>query len=96
MTPPRRMIWVLLRGYQLMISSVLPPCCRFGPTCSHYAIEAVERHGAIKGGWLAARRLVRCHPWGGEGFDPVPERFSWLPDQAQSGLTAGPNHGKTS
>jgi hypothetical protein len=59
------------RGYRLVISPLLPPCCRFEPTCSVYAIESVERFGARKGLALAARRLVRCHPWGG-GYDPVP------------------------
>ena len=50
-----------------------PSPCRYWPTCSAYAIEAVERHGAVRGGWLTARRLGRCHPWGGHGVDPVPE-----------------------
>ncbi len=61
-----------VRGYQLMISPLLPPSCRYLPTCSAYAIEAIERHGALRGLWLALRRLARCHPWGGSGYDPVP------------------------
>jgi putative membrane protein insertion efficiency factor len=65
-----------LRGlillYKLLVSPLLPPRCRFLPTCSDYALEAVARHGALKGSWLAARRLLRCHPWGGSGYDPVP------------------------
>jgi len=62
-----------MRGYQLLVSPLLPPACRFLPTCSEYASEAVERHGACRGGILALRRLARCHPWGGSGYDPVPE-----------------------
>jgi putative membrane protein insertion efficiency factor len=63
----------LIRGYQKVISPVMPPVCRYEPTCSRYAYEAVERHGALRGSWLAVRRLVRCNPWGGRGYDPVPE-----------------------
>jgi putative membrane protein insertion efficiency factor len=58
--------------YQRAISPTLPPMCRYEPTCSHYAREAVERHGALRGAWLAARRLARCRPLGGRGWDPVP------------------------
>lgn len=63
---------VLIRGYQRFISPALPPACRFHPTCSQYALEAVQRHGAARGGWLALRRLARCHPWHDGGIDPVP------------------------
>jgi putative membrane protein insertion efficiency factor len=62
-----------LRAYQLLVSPLLPPSCRFLPSCSDYAIEAVERHGVMRGVWLALRRLGRCHPWGGSGYDPVPQ-----------------------
>jgi uncharacterized protein len=62
-----------VRGYQLLVSPLLPPACRFLPTCSEYAAEAIERHGAWRGIILASRRLARCHPWGGSGHDPVPE-----------------------
>ncbi|MDP1652986.1 MAG: membrane protein insertion efficiency factor YidD [Rhodocyclaceae bacterium] len=65
------LIW-LVRGYQLVISPFVPPSCRFHPTCSHYAIEALQKHGALKGGWFAVRRIVRCHPWHPGGHDPVP------------------------
>ena len=54
------------------ISPMLPPSCRYTPTCSRYALEALRRHGAIKGSWLAITRILRCHPWGGSGYDPVP------------------------
>ena len=63
---------LLARGWQLGPSRVLPPTCRYQPSCSAFAIEALEKHGAIKGGWMALRRLMRCHPWGGHGYDPVP------------------------
>ncbi len=62
-----------VRIYQLLVSPLLPPCCRFLPSCSDYAIEALERHGALRGSGLALCRLVRCHPWGGSGYDPVPD-----------------------
>jgi putative membrane protein insertion efficiency factor len=61
-----------VRFYQLAISSWTPPSCRFTPSCSAYAMEAIEEHGALKGVWLAVRRVGRCHPWGGFGYDPVP------------------------
>jgi uncharacterized protein len=62
----------LVRGYQLVISPWLPMACRYTPTCSQYAIEALRKHGPLKGGWLAIKRIGRCHPWGGHGHDPVP------------------------
>ena len=67
----RPLIW-LVRGYQLGISPMLPPSCRFHPSCSHYAIEALQRHGPIKGLWLSLRRVGRCNPWHPGGHDPVP------------------------
>jgi uncharacterized protein len=69
---PRRLLAGLIRGYQIVLSPLLPPSCRFHPSCSQYALEAVTRHGALKGGWLAARRLARCHPFHPGGYDPVP------------------------
>ena len=63
---------VAVRGYQLLVSPLLPPACRFLPTCSEYAAEAIEQHGVWCGVILASRRLARCHPWGGSGYDPVP------------------------
>jgi uncharacterized protein len=62
-----------LRAYQLLVSPLLPPACRFLPSCSDYAIEAIERHGALRGVALALWRLARCHPWGDSGYDPVRE-----------------------
>jgi uncharacterized protein len=64
----------LIRGYQLLLSPVLGNHCRFHPTCSQYAIEAIRDHGVARGCWLAERRTGRCHPWGGAGHDPVPPR----------------------
>lgn len=69
----RGLCLALIRGYQLFISPVLPPACRFYPTCSAYAAEAIMRHGVLGGGLLALRRILRCHPWGGSGYDPVPD-----------------------
>lgn len=69
-----RLLLVLLRGYQLLISPLLGGNCRYLPTCSEYAREALVTHGVLRGGWLAWRRIMRCHPWGGHGYDPVPER----------------------
>ncbi len=65
-----------IRAYQLLVSPFMLPCCRFAPSCSHYAREAVMLHGACAGGWLALKRLARCHPFGGYGYDPVPEKES--------------------
>lgn len=67
----RGMIFIA-RLWQWGPSRLMPPSCRFQPSCSAYAIGALERHGALRGGWFAARRLLRCHPWGGCGHDPVP------------------------
>ena len=68
----RKLLILPIRFYQLSISPMLPSSCRFTPTCSQYAIEAIQRHVAIRGLWLAIKRLARCHPWGGSGYDPVP------------------------
>lgn len=61
-----------IKFYRACISPMLPAVCRYQPTCSQYAIEALRRHGPLKGLWLAVRRISRCHPWGGSGYDPVP------------------------
>ncbi|MBB5020243.1 hypothetical protein HNQ59_003560 [Chitinivorax tropicus] len=67
-----RLLIALIRIYQYAISPMLGPRCRFSPTCSHYAIEAVSKHGALKGSWLAIKRICRCHPLHPGGYDPVP------------------------
>jgi putative membrane protein insertion efficiency factor len=68
----KRLLILPIRLWQLGPSRILPPSCRFAPSCSAYAIEAIQRHGVSKGLWLAVRRIGRCHPWGGSGYDPVP------------------------
>jgi hypothetical protein len=67
-----RLVVLLIRGYQVTLSPLLPSACRYQPTCSRYALEAVQRHGALKGAWLSARRIARCHPFHPGGYDPVP------------------------
>lgn len=68
----RRLAILPIKFYQYCISPMKPPTCRFTPTCSAYAAEAIMRHGIVRGTYLAVRRLLRCHPWGGSGYDPVP------------------------
>jgi len=68
-----RLLIVLLRAYQLLLRPLVAPACRFTPSCSAFAREAIERHGARRGTLLAARRVLRCHPWNAGGYDPVPE-----------------------
>jgi hypothetical protein len=68
----RHVLKILIRAYQLALSPLLGPSCRFYPSCSQYAIEAIESHGALRGSWLSARRICRCHPFHPGGFDPVP------------------------
>jgi len=63
---------LLIKLYQLLISPLFPPSCRFTPTCSEYTLEALKKYGILKGSWLGFRRIIRCHPWGGSGYDPVP------------------------
>ncbi|HEX4738878.1 MAG TPA: membrane protein insertion efficiency factor YidD [Allosphingosinicella sp.] len=67
-----RALILVAQAWQKGPSRVMPPSCRYQPSCSAYAITALRRYGALRGSWLAARRLARCHPWGGSGYDPVP------------------------
>ena len=76
--------WVLIlpiRVYKLCISPLLPPSCRFYPSCSSYAIQAITLHGPLKGLWLAVKRILRCHPFHPGGMDPVPENFHWFSEK---------------
>jgi len=82
----RHVAIALIRGYQWILSPVLPMSCRFEPSCSHYACEAIARHGAVYGAGLALWRILRCNPWGGCGVDPVPDRKISIKRLASRGL----------
>lgn len=69
--------------WQRGLSRLLPPSCRFYPSCSHYGVEALRRFGLVRGGWLALWRVLRCNPWGGMGHDPVPEHFRFFPQRGE-------------
>lgn len=73
----KRVLLAAIRAYQFLLSPWVGGSCRFWPTCSEYAREAIDRHGALRGGWMTIARLARCHPYGAGGVDPVPERFRW-------------------
>ena len=73
-SPAARLILIAIQGYRLTLSALLGRQCRFAPTCSEYAADAVRNHGALRGGWLGLKRIGRCHPWGGSGYDPAPPR----------------------
>ena len=68
----KRLLIALVKFYRRYISPLKPPCCRYTPTCSQYALEAIEKYGALKGGWMAFRRILRCNPFHKGGYDPVP------------------------
>jgi uncharacterized protein len=90
------LMWALIlpiRAYQVLISSWTPATCRFHPSCSAYAVESIQTHGAIKGFILGTWRVVRCNPWNGGGLDPVPAKGHWLPDVLANGE---PRHGTMS
>ena len=70
----KKLMILLIRFYQKCISPLLPNVCRYTPSCSQYFIEALQIHGVVKGRWLGVKRLLRCHPWGGSGYDPVPPK----------------------
>ena len=75
----RLLLIALIRLYQLVLSPLLPPSCRFYPSCSQYAVDAIRSQGALRGGWLAVKRICRCHPWGDCGHDPAPEKEFRVP-----------------
>jgi putative membrane protein insertion efficiency factor len=79
-----------IRAYQLLVAPILSPSCRYYPSCSHYAAEAIALHGPGRGSLLAMRRLLRCHPWGGSGYDPVPSELpAYPPPQAGASRAGG-------
>ncbi|MBX9633577.1 MAG: membrane protein insertion efficiency factor YidD [Magnetospirillum sp.] len=92
MSPAGAMLRGLIRGYQLLLSPILPASCRFTPSCSAYAMEAVAKHGAVSGSWLAAKRVCRCHPWNDGGYDPVPESMDPERKSKAAGGAAPPRH----
>jgi putative membrane protein insertion efficiency factor len=73
MSPLAHLVALPVRAYRLLFSPWVGHNCRYQPTCSVYALEALQKHGGLRGGWLAFRRICRCHPWGGSGYDPVPD-----------------------
>lgn len=79
----------VIRFYQVAISPWMPAACRYQPSCSQYALEAIRLHGSVRGGWMAVRRLGRCHPWGGSGYDPVPP-LPGAPEGPHASDRAGP------
>ena len=86
---------LLVWGWRLLFSPLVGPGCRFQPTCSAYALDALRQHGALQGCHLTLRRLARCHPWGGAGYDPVPEAVRSGPETCHHGhLPADPTHGR--
>ena len=93
MSLPAHLLRGLVLAYRWLISPLLGPRCRYLPTCSEYALTAVSRHGALAGGWLTLKRLGRCHPWGGSGYDPVPpaspgrSRLNFAPSGVQTAST---------
>jgi uncharacterized protein len=92
---PKFVALQLLRAYKWAISPMLPAACRFVPTCSEYAMEAVERYGAFRGGWMALARILRCHPLGGSGYDPV-VRENAIRIQTTAASSANLNHPQAS
>ena len=83
---------LLIRLYQLAVSPLLGPRCRFHPSCSHYALQAMDRFGFVRGSWLAVKRIARCHPWNPGGYDPVPDAGAALTPQDVSAAAAAAAH----
>ena len=79
--PIKFILLLIIKFYQFVISPWFPPSCRYSPTCSSYAHEALKKHGIFKGGYLFLKRFLSCNPWGGHGIDPVPDKFFWYKDK---------------
>jgi putative membrane protein insertion efficiency factor len=92
---PRRIAVGAVRGYQVLVSPLLGPSCRFRPTCSAYAITSIERFGVVKGGWLSLKRVSRCHPWSPGGFDPVPDTLPRKNALTTRNTSGGPSAGRS-
>jgi uncharacterized protein len=82
MSPSAHVLAGLVQVYRYLLSPIFPAACRYSPTCSAYTLEALRTFGALRGGWLAVRRICRCHPWGGAGIDPVPEQGPMTAERA--------------
>ena len=91
--PLRYLLIGFLRCYRLVISPLYGQVCRYHPSCSAYALQAVTEHGSVRGSWLAARRLARCHPWAAGGYDPVPARTSPSTSRPRAGSSPSPQQG---
>jgi len=89
MTRPARIALTLIRVYKIVFSPLFAGSCRYLPSCSEYARDAIAEHGALRGGWLGLRRVLRCHPWGGHGYDPVPQSLDHPVDHK---ITRSPVH----
>ena len=85
MSPVARLLWLCVQAWRYLLAPVLGDNCRYDPSCSAYALEALGRYGWAKGGWLAVRRIARCHPWGGAGHDPVPAPGGGRPQHRSMG-----------
>jgi uncharacterized protein len=95
MSPSAHVLAGLVQAYRYLLSPILPAACRYSPTCSAYALEALRTFGALGGGWLAVRRICRCHPWGGGGIDSVPEHGAMTAEpagRAERGLRRSERH----
>jgi putative membrane protein insertion efficiency factor len=85
----KTLLVLVLRAYRRVVSPLYGDVCRYYPSCSKYALTAIDRHGALRGSWLAVRRLGRCHPWSAGGVDLVPELFAWRPAPARDAAVGG-------
>lgn len=92
MNPIVWLLRALIKGYQWFVSPILPGSCRYYPSCSSYALEALDKHGPLKGGWMGAKRIFRCHPWNDGGYDPVPDATGERPHHHHLGAHGSCGH----